>query len=196
MRAKRRAFRLYPALLAMGAGVLLSCAAEPPPRQWETVAVASPPVSSPDKNARLPPAPRPARKPAPPTERSDDETIAMTVPRPGAEPTAPGPLTRPNDLAPGSAAPGAANPPAPPITELIGLDQPAATRLLGPAAERSEAPPATVWRYRNADCQLDLFFYLDLRSGSMRTLHYSLKDDGDPARRQNCLRSLLASPPG
>jgi hypothetical protein len=66
--------------------------------------------------------------------------------------------------------------------------------LLGPAAERSEEPPATIWRYKTAVCELDLFFYLDLRSGHMRTLHYVLKGDGlDTARRQDCLRSLLAA---
>lgn len=79
-------------------------------------------------------------------------------------------------------------------TQLIGLDEPAATRLFGAAAERSEEPPATVWRYKSGNCELDLFFYLDLRSGRMRTLHYALKDGaGDAAQRQNCLRSLIAS---
>lgn len=78
--------------------------------------------------------------------------------------------------------------------ELIGLDQPAATRLFGQAAERLEEPPATVWRYKSATCELDLFFYLDLRSGRMRTLHYALKDRaGGAAQRQDCLRSLTAS---
>jgi hypothetical protein len=79
----------------------------------------------------------------------------------------------------------------PQANELIGLSQPAATRLLGAAAEQFEQPPAAVWRYKNATCELDLFFYLDLRSNQMRTLHYALKGDGgDPARRQDCLASL------
>ena len=78
--------------------------------------------------------------------------------------------------------------------ELIGLDQSGAMRLLGPATEKSDEPPATVWRYKTASCELDLFFYLDLRSGRMRTLHYSFKGDGaEVARRQECLRSLFAS---
>jgi hypothetical protein len=77
---------------------------------------------------------------------------------------------------------------------LIGLDQPAAKQLFGSATEQSEAPPATVWRYRSASCELDLFFYLDLRSGKMRTLHYAFKGDAaDPAQQQVCLRSLTAS---
>ncbi len=81
----------------------------------------------------------------------------------------------------------------PQVSELVGLDQPAATRLFGSAAERSEEPPSTVWRYKTATCELDLFFYLDLRSGRMRTLHYTFKGDAnDAARRQDCLRSLFA----
>ena len=79
-------------------------------------------------------------------------------------------------------------------SKLIGLDQPGAKRLFGSATEQSEAPPATVWRYRSASCELDLFFYLDLRSGKMRTLHYAFKGDAaDPAQQQVCLRSLTAS---
>jgi len=81
----------------------------------------------------------------------------------------------------------------PQMQELIGLDQPAATRLFGAAAERSEEPPATIWRYKTANCELDLFFYLDLRSGRMRTLHYRFRGDAtDSAARQNCLRDLAA----
>jgi len=90
-----------------------------------------------------------------------------------------------------AAAPGPAVVASPQTQELIGLDQPAATRLFGPATERSEEPPATVWRYKTANCELDLFFYLDLRSGRMRTLHYAFKGEAtDTARRQNCLRDL------
>jgi hypothetical protein len=87
-----------------------------------------------------------------------------------------------------------ATPPPPQASELIGLDQPAATRLLGAAAERFEQPPAMVWRYKTPTCDLDLFFYLDLRSGQMRTLHYSFKGDAaDTARQQDCLQSLIAA---
>jgi hypothetical protein len=78
--------------------------------------------------------------------------------------------------------------------ELIGLDQSATMRLLGPATEKSDEPPATVWRYKTASCELDLFFYLDLRSGRMRTLHYSFKGEGaEVARRPECWRSLVSS---
>ncbi len=77
-------------------------------------------------------------------------------------------------IAPEPAGPGPRPAVAPPpqAKELIGLDQTAATRLFGAAAERTEEPPATVWRYKTATCELDLFFYLDLRSG--RTNHLLL----------------------
>jgi len=122
-----------------------------------------------------------------------DESLAMTEPKPSATPPVSEPAS-PSSEAAGAVAAGKPAGSLPSHIELIGLDQPAATRLLGPAAERSEEPPATVWRYKSGSCELDLFFYLDLRSGRMRTLHYALKDGaGDAAKRQNCLQSLIAS---
>jgi hypothetical protein len=79
------------------------------------------------------------------------------------------------------------------MQELIGLDQPSAIRLLGTAVERREEPPATIWHYKAANCELDLFFYLDLRSGRMRTLRYTFGGDAtDSTGRRNCLRDLAA----
>jgi hypothetical protein len=121
------------------------------------------------------------------------ETVAMTEPKSSAGSPISEPLSPAGDATGGASA---ANPGGslPAQIELIGLDQPAVTRLFGPATERSEEPPATVWRYKSATCEIDLFFYLDLRSGRMRTLHYTLKDGASgPAPRQNCLRSLIAS---
>ena len=69
--------------------------------------------------------------------------------------------------------------------------QAGATRLLGATAEQFEQPPALVWRYTKGTCQLDLFFYLDLSSNRMRTLHYTLKGSGgDTSRGQECVQSL------
>jgi hypothetical protein len=93
--------------------------------------------------------------------------------------------------APPASGPAAAAPPQ--VQELIGLDQAAAARLLGTAVERREEPPATIWHYKTANCELDLFFYLDLRSGRMRTLHYKFRGDAaDSAARQHCLENLAA----
>jgi hypothetical protein len=124
--------------------------------------------------------PVPEHKPTPPADdasgsHEDGEALAMTGPEPPTR------------------APEAVSLP-PRASKLIGLDQPAAKQLFGSATEQSEAPPATIWRYRSASCELDLFFYLDLRSGKMRTLHYAFKGDAaDPAQQQVCLRSLTAS---
>jgi len=189
---------VYPALLGLGAVVLASCAVNEPTAPLQTSAVRPPPpryeVPAVSSNA-----PRPARKPTPPpaagnaARGAEEEAYAATGPKPtegaaGAASSAPS-----SDLAALSTSPGRSGQ-IPSQAELIGLDEPAATRLFGPATEKTDAPPATVWRYKTAGCELDLFFYLDLRSGRMRTLHYAFKGDGaDTARRQDCLSSLLAS---
>ena len=188
--AKSRWWRLLldPALLGLGASITLSCAEQQPPQPLVTAAIQPPQQPAPKTLSRV--APRPVRKPSPPqatespSPKADDEALAM-IP---SEPARPGPAS-------GVASPPhAAVAPPPLVKELIGLDQPAATQLLGAAVERTEQPPATVWRYKTATCELDLFFYLDLRTGRMRTLHYTFKGDAvDSAARQNCLRDLVAA---
>jgi hypothetical protein len=198
MRAGRRGLLLYPALLSLGAGVLGSCVSERAPPLQSSVVGRPVPQETP-----VPPqaAPRPARKPVPPPPIEDaasatggGEPLALIEPKPPVVQPTPETPSQPRDPAPVSTSPSATAPIPSQTTELVGLDQPTATRLFGPAAERSEEPPATVWRYKNAICELDLFFYLDLRSGRMRTLHYALRGDAaNAARRQDCLRSLAAS---
>ncbi len=185
-KAERRRFLDYPALLGLGAGVLASCfGREPPPPPPPSAVHRIPP--SPEITARNSVVPRPARKPTAPSPIGADSAtsgagaVAMAEPKSATAAPAPENATSPA-------------PAAPQTSELIGLDQSAATRLFGPASERSEEPPATIWRYKNANCELDLFFYLDLRSGQMRTLHFALKNDAaDTARGQDCLRSLVAA---
>jgi hypothetical protein len=189
IRAGRRRLLLFLALLSMGAGLLTSCVGREGPQPQGSAINLLPEIP-----ASPPAVPRPARKPAPPptegpTPSTAGEATAMAAPRPPSVAPAP-PSSAPPETEASVGPPGS-----PPLqaSELIGLDQSAATRLFGPATERSERPPATVWQYKNASCELDLFFYLDLRSGRMRTLHYALKGDGgDTARRQDCLTSLLA----
>jgi hypothetical protein len=145
-----------------------------------------------------PPAARPTRKPKPPPEidvpvaDAGGEVLARAEPAPAMP--APGstfPFTPAGPAVPSPPDVRAANSPAHQSRELIGLDQPEVTRVLGAAAEQFERPPAMVWRYKNATCELDLFFYLDLHSNRLRTLHYAVKGDGgDPTRRQDCLESL------
>src|SRR5271169_4649628 len=177
----RRCALLHATLLSLGGAILASCAGEQPPPPPETAAV-QPEQPAPTVSPPRHPVPRPARKPAPPAAaegpapEAGDQALAMIAPEPAG------------------VSPGPAVAALPQAHELIGMDQPAATRLLGAPAEQTEEPPATVWRYKTATCELDLFFYLDLRSGRMRTLRYAFKDEAtDSARHQNCLRELAAA---
>jgi hypothetical protein len=156
----------YPALLGLGTSLLSACTSTP-----SSPSPAAPFHASREEPRWQPPPwriiPRPARKPTPPATSGEQATTKPVTPRPLAAP------------------PQAGN--------LIGLDQPRAARLFGKATEKIAQPPATVWRYKAASCELDLFFYLDLRSGQMRTLHYAFKGDVDNTeKRQDCLRAIVA----
>lgn len=160
---------VYPMLISLGAAVFVSCAEKTPAPAPHPVAMAplpQPPAAAHKQRVF----PLPERKPSAPPEN------VASIPESGAE----------------AAVPAAPEPQSPPLArrQLIGLDEPAARRLLGAATEQAEAPPATIWRYRAPNCELDLFFYLDLRSGKMRTLHYAFK--GDQGGSEDCLRSVLA----
>lgn len=144
--------------------------------------------------------------PAPASEAQDAapaESEAMTPqppkpPRKPPVPPTPAEAASPADVAP-TAAPtevAKAEPiqrTAPKPESLIGLDQPATQALLGEPSERSEAPPATIWRYAGRSCQLEIYFYLDLKSQVMRALHYEVKthEPAEPARSR-CFADLLA----
>lgn len=80
----------------------------------------------------------------------------------------------------------------PPSTELLGLDPQHTKELLGPATQTRNRSPATVWHYKTGRCELDLSFYMEMKSGQMRTLHYDFKGEADsPEQRQACLRSII-----
>lgn len=82
--------------------------------------------------------------------------------------------------------------PVPVASELVGLDEQRATKLLGPAAATDARSPATVWHYKSSRCELDLVFYMEMRSGRMRTLHYEFKSGAEtPQQRQACLRTIV-----
>ncbi len=195
---ERRWSLVYPALLSLGAGVLASCAAHEPQPPPQTSAV-RPLPPHPETPAVHGAAPRPARKPTPPPPAGtpapgpDGEDLATTGSKSTEGAAGPESSSPPSDLAALSTSPGRHGE-IPSQPELIGLDQSGAMRLLGPPTETSDEPPATVWRYKTASCELDLYFYLDLRSGRMRTLHYSFKGEAaEVARRQECWRSLIAA---
>src|SRR6516162_2206295 len=176
-RTRRRDLLIHSTLISLGASVLAACTGQWPYLPWQSSAAR--PLAS------VSPQPRATRKPKPPLATdapvadAGGEVLARAEPAP-ASPTA----SSPPDVRPATS-------PAHQSRELIGLDQPEVSRVLGLAAEQYEQPPAMVWRYKNTTCELDLFFYLDLRSNRMRTLHYAVRgNSGDPANRQDCLESL------
>ena len=80
----------------------------------------------------------------------------------------------------------------PSSTELLGLDPQHTRELLGPAAQTRNQSPATVWHYKSGRCELDLAFYMEMKSGQMRALHYDFRGEADsPEQRQACLRSII-----
>jgi hypothetical protein len=58
---------------------------------------------------------------------------------------------------------------------LIGKNQTEAEAVLGPPSVVQNAPPATIWQYRVNGCTLDLFFYMDMGSNSLKALAYDAK---------------------
>lgn len=77
------------------------------------------------------------------------------------------------------------------LDRLIGLDQPQVADMLGEPETRAEAPPATIWRYAGAGCEVDVYFYLDLQSQAMRALHYEVRSHDPPERsQQRCYDAL------
>src|ERR1700730_10574474 len=122
MMPARRCSSLVSALFGVGAGLLASCAYYQPPPPATTASVEAP--QPPSRKAMLPPtAPRPVRKPTPPplpgsaTSEPAGEAAAMIEPESRSGASAPTAVASPQ------------------VQELIGLDQPAATRLFGTAAD-------------------------------------------------------------
>jgi hypothetical protein len=131
------------------------------------------------------PAPPPRKPPSP------GATLAR-LPSSAAEveaPPAAAPLTPPPvpTVLPAPATPSAGN-----LDRLIGLDQPHVAGILGEPRSRAESPPATVWRFGGLNCDLDVYFYLDLRSQAMRALHYEVRSHDAPDQSaQRCYEALV-----
>jgi hypothetical protein len=107
-------------------------------------------------------------------------------PRPAHKPTPPAPAVQAAPVAP--VEPTALVDPA----HVIGLDQTATIDWLGEPSGRREAPPATIWRYANEDCEIDLYFYLDLQHRVMRALHYEVRShDIVDQQSQRCFQQFV-----
>jgi hypothetical protein len=139
----------------------------------------------------------PPRKPPPPA----GATLARLPPAagevetpPAAAPLAPPP--QPTALPPPPPQLTALPPPTAPATgnldRLIGLDQSHVAGILGSPRSRAESPPATIWRFGGANCDLDVYFYLDLQSQAMRALHYEVRSHDAPDQSaQRCYEALV-----
>jgi hypothetical protein len=158
---------------ALAIGLALGLAAcdltQPPPP------ASSPPepLVTPAAVTRLPPPP--PRKPSPPS-------VAKLPPAPEIEAE---PQAEPQPQTPAPAATTGS------FDQLLGLDQPQVAALLGAPGTRADAPPATIWRYGDATCDVDIYFYLDLQSERMRALHYEVRNhDLSERSDQRCYDAL------
>ena len=189
-RAGWRALLTYLAFASLGASLLGACTGQWPYSPWPISA-----AQSQGSVSQLPSRPKRKHKPPPATDApapdAGNEVLATAAPAAAMPTSGPTVAFSPAASAASSTYAPATNSPSHQSRGLVGLDQPEVTRVLGAATEQFGQPPAMVWRYKNATCELDLFFYLDLHSNRMRTLHYAVKGDGgDPARRQDCVESL------
>jgi len=148
----------------------------------------TPPPATPTKISR--PIPRKPAKPhhqpvtANPTTAAPDKALPEAPATPSEMPVVPSEAPAEEPAQTAFAGPSPA--------DLIGLDEQRTTALLGPAAAMEARAPATVWHYKGAKCSLDLTFYMEMRSGRMRTLHAEFKGDAaTPERRQACLKAIV-----
>jgi hypothetical protein len=128
--------------------------------------VEAPPPAAPPAQAALPPAEAPLPPPIP---------ARKPVPPPlgGAMPISPVERSDPEHV--------------------IGMTPSEAVAWLGQPEQRSEAAPATIWRYAAPGCEVELYFYLDLQSKVTRVLHYEIRsNDGADRRRERCFEQLVA----
>jgi hypothetical protein len=136
---------------------------------------------APEATVTLPPAPDVA-------EAAHPAVTAPVPPRPARKPTPPAPA------APTEQPPAVAEVETPAVDpeHVIGLAEPDAEDWLGPPDQRTEAPPATIWHYASRDCEIDVYFYLDLQHRVMRVLHYEVRSNDIIDRRsERCFQQLV-----
>lgn len=86
-----------------------------------------------------------------------------------------------------------ARPPLPPLSlkSLVGLDQNAATALVGQPSTVAEQPPAIIWEYRDDTCALKLSFFFEVQQKSYRVLTVKVEGtDGSEVADQACLDTI------
>ncbi|WP_341913511.1 hypothetical protein [Ferrovibrio terrae] len=76
-------------------------------------------------------------------------------------------------------------------TPLVGLDMEQARGVLGPPTEEEQRAPAKIWRYRTAQCTLDVALYPDVQTHVFRVLNYEVNgNDGTEQGRRQCIAGL------
>jgi hypothetical protein len=121
--------------------------------------VFQPPAKS--HHARAKPAPVETKNA--PAAQSDQQmaSVEPTGPRPGIKP----PLNVP---------------PVDPHT-IVGKSQDQMVAMLGQPTAIQNSPPATIWQYRTDSCVLDVLFYMDMGTNSLRALDYDARFPDAPA---------------
>ena len=160
----------------LGCAALGACAAldemlapqQPQPEPAAAVEEAPPPVAAPLPRA---PRPRPAR--------------VARLPSPSPQPSA-APQPEPE--------PEAESIPTPEI-RLLGMSRGEAATTLGAPLEERDSAPAKIWKYANADCAVELYFYLDVARNDFYALHYYVHNSngamaGEAADR--CLQRIYS----
>ena len=77
--------------------------------------------------------------------------------------------------------------------KFYGMSASGVRTLLGPPQMILEQPPSTVWHYRDARCELDLYFYLDVETGEFRVVTFDLvREDAEQASTaaDHCLNRI------
>jgi len=116
------------------------------------------------------------------------EQAAISPPPPPEQPVEP-PAKPPEEITPQLIPP--VPPPKPPIpqrpvpekvplptpAELVGLDHDGVIKLLGDPADNHTEGAARVFTYRGKNCQLDVIFFFDIKTGMERVLSYEQQPD-------------------
>jgi hypothetical protein len=153
-------------------------------------AAAAPLPQPPPRKPAPPPGARLARLPPSAGEVEAPPVAPPVAPPPQASELSPPPPPPPQQLTalpPPSVPSNAGN-----LDRLIGLDQSHVAGILGAPRSRAESPPATIWRFGGTNCDLDVYFYLDLQSQAMRALHYEVRSHDAPDQSaQRCYEALV-----
>ena len=153
---------LIAVLVAMGGPFLWGCTEKPDSRALRP----SPAIATPEKSIQRVPLP------PPPTP-----TARVPTPRPVQHAKVDKAERKTEILVP---------------SRLVGLSPPDIGRILGKPSEAREEAMMIRWTYSGQNCALDIFFYPDIATGSLRALKYNIGDiKGRPGHGHACTNYLM-----